>query len=56
VGPWRVFADMGEGRVPDGLKVASDGSVWVADARGSRVAIFEPSGKTATISRCRFRW
>jgi len=45
VSPWRVFAEMGEGRVPDGLKVASDGSVWVADARGSRVAIFEPSGK-----------
>lgn len=45
VGPWRVFAEMGEGRVPDGLKVASDGSVWVADARGGRVAIFEASGK-----------
>jgi gluconolactonase len=45
VGPWRVFAEMGEGRVPDGLKVASDGSVWVADARGSRVAVFEANGK-----------
>jgi gluconolactonase len=45
VGPWRVFAEMGEGRVPDGLKVASDGSVWVADARGGRVAVFEPTGK-----------
>jgi gluconolactonase len=44
VGPWRVFAELGEGRVPDGLKVASDGSVWVADARGGRVAVYEPDG------------
>jgi len=44
VGPWRRFATLGEGRVADGLKVASDGSVWVADARGGRVAVFEPSG------------
>ena len=44
VGPWRQFATLGEGRVPDGLKVASDGSVWVADARGGRVAVFEADG------------
>jgi len=44
VGPWSKFCAMGEGRVPDGLKVASDGSVWVADARGGRVAVFEPNG------------
>ncbi|MFI4933078.1 MAG: SMP-30/gluconolactonase/LRE family protein [Caulobacterales bacterium] len=44
VGPWRVFAALGEGAVADGLKVASDGSVWVADARGGRVAVFEPDG------------
>jgi xylono-1,5-lactonase len=44
VGPWRLFADLGEGSVPDGLKVASDGSVWVADARLGRVAVFEPDG------------
>jgi gluconolactonase len=44
VGPWRVFAAFEKGRVPDGLKVASDGSVWVADARGGRVAVFEPDG------------
>ena len=44
VGPWRVFADLGQGHTPDGLKVAADGSVWVADARGSRVAVFEASG------------
>ncbi len=42
VGPWRQFATLGEDRVADGLKVASDGSVWVADARGGRVAVFEP--------------
>jgi gluconolactonase len=45
VGPWRQFASLGEGRVADGLKVASDGSVWVADARGGRVAGFEPDGR-----------
>lgn len=28
----------------DGLKVAADGSVWVADAQGSRVAVFNPDG------------
>jgi gluconolactonase len=44
VGPWREFAALGQGRVADGLKVASDGSVWVADARGGRVAVFEPDG------------
>lgn len=44
VGPWRQFATLGPGRVADGLKVASDGSVWVADARGGRVAIFEADG------------
>lgn len=41
---WRTFASLGEGRVPDGLKVASDGSVWVADAHGGRVAVFNPDG------------
>jgi gluconolactonase len=44
VGPWRQFASLGERNVPDGMKVASDGSVWVADARGGRVAVFEPDG------------
>ncbi|HTX48625.1 MAG TPA: SMP-30/gluconolactonase/LRE family protein [Caulobacteraceae bacterium] len=44
VGPWRMFCTLGEGRVADGLKVAADGSVWVADARGSRVAVFAPDG------------
>jgi D-xylonolactonase len=48
VGPWRVFAELGEGGVPDGLKVASDGSVWVADAHGGRVAVFEPDGRHRT--------
>jgi len=44
VGPWRLFATLGERSTPDGLKVAGDGSVWVADARGGRVAVFEPDG------------
>jgi gluconolactonase len=44
VGPWREFCALGQGRIPDGLKVAADGSVWVADARGSRVAVYEPDG------------
>jgi sugar lactone lactonase YvrE len=44
VGPWRKFASLGEDRVPDGLKVASDGSVWVADAHGGRVAVFNKDG------------
>ena len=41
---WRAFAAMGPGSVPDGLKVAADGSVWVADAHGGRVAVFSPDG------------
>ena len=44
VGPWRKFASLGEDRVPDGLKVASDGSVWVADAHGGKVIVFNPDG------------
>jgi gluconolactonase len=40
VGPWRKFATLDKNGVPDGLKVASDGSVWVADAHGGRVAVF----------------
>ena len=44
VGPWRKFASLGETGVPDGLKVASDGSVWVADAHGGRVAVFNADG------------
>jgi gluconolactonase len=44
VGPWRTFATLESGAVPDGLKVASDGSVWVADAHGGRVVVFNPDG------------
>lgn len=44
VGPWRKFASLGDDRVPDGLKVAQDGSVWVADAHGGRVAVFNADG------------
>lgn len=45
LGNWRCFAATGLGSVPDGLKVAVDGSVFVADARGSRVAVFGPDGR-----------
>jgi hypothetical protein len=45
VGHWRAFAAMGPGSVPDGLKVAADGSVWVADAHGGRVAVFGADGR-----------
>jgi xylono-1,5-lactonase len=45
VGPWRQFASLGADGVADGLKVAADGSVWVADAHGGRVAVFEPDGR-----------
>ena len=42
---WRAFATLGPGAVADGLKVAVGGSVWVADAHGGRVAVFEPDGR-----------
>ena len=44
VGPWQAFASLGPTGVPDGLKVASDGSVWVADAHGGRVIVFDENG------------
>jgi gluconolactonase len=44
VGPWRTFATLSGEGVPDGLKVASDGSVWVAMAYGGRVVVFNPDG------------
>ena len=45
LGHWKCFAHMGVGSVPDGLKVAADGSVMVADAHGGRVAVFGPDGR-----------
>ena len=45
LGQWRAFAALGPGSVPDGLKVAVDGSVWIADARGGRVVVFAPNGR-----------
>lgn len=44
VGPYRKFCTLGPDGVADGLKVAADGSVWVADAHGGRVAVFNPDG------------
>ena len=43
--PWTKFATLAPDGVADGLKVASDGSVWVADAHGGRVAVFEADGR-----------
>jgi gluconolactonase len=48
VGHWKAFSTMGPGGVPDGLKVAADGSVLVADAHGGRVAVFGPDGRHRT--------
>jgi gluconolactonase len=44
VGPWRKFATVDAEGVPDGLKVAIDGSIWVADAHGGRVIVFNEDG------------
>lgn len=41
--PERTFAGIDAG-IPDGLVVAEDGSVWVACARGSCVAVFNADG------------
>ena len=38
------FSSFRTGGVPDGLKVAGDGSVWVADAHGGRVIVVNPDG------------
>jgi xylono-1,5-lactonase len=43
VSAWRAFASVTDG-IPDGLAVAVDGSVWVANADGGCVAVFEPDG------------
>ena len=44
VSPWRKFATVDAEGVPDGLKVAIDGSIWVADAHGGRVIVFNEDG------------
>ena len=44
VSPWRAFAEIAGGETPDGLAVAEDGSVWVALAHGSAVAVYEADG------------
>jgi gluconolactonase len=43
---WKTFVDFDGGA--DGLKVAADGSVWVADAQNGRVAVFGPDGAHRT--------
>ncbi len=44
VGPWRVFARSTAGATPDGMKVAQDGSVWVALAHAGCVVVFAADG------------
>ena len=44
VAPWRPFAKIGGEGIPDGLAVAQDGSVWVANAHGGCVSVFEANG------------
>jgi len=44
VGARTKFGSLGDEFAPDGLAVAIDGSVWVADARGGQVAVFEANG------------
>ena len=41
---WKPFAKIADGETPDGLAVASDGSVWVALAHGGRVAVYNADG------------
>ena len=45
LGPKQVFAEFDEG-APDGLVVAVDGSVWVANASQGRVDVFDQSGSS----------
>lgn len=44
IGEPRRFATMDRG-IPDGLAVAADGSVWVANAFASRVLVYGPDGR-----------
>jgi len=44
VSDWREFARVAGG-IPDGLAVAMDGSVWVANANGGSVLVFESDGR-----------
>lgn len=47
----RRFASVRAGS-PDGLAVAEDGSVWVALAHGSGVAVYDPSGEERSFLPC----
>jgi D-xylonolactonase len=44
VSGWKPLAEIADGETPDGLAVAADGSIWVALAHGSAVAVYEPDG------------
>ncbi|NQW54410.1 MAG: SMP-30/gluconolactonase/LRE family protein [Rhodospirillales bacterium] len=43
------FAPMGPGDFPDDLKLASDGSVWAADAHVDRFVVVGTEGNPRTI-------
>jgi gluconolactonase len=51
VGPRRIFARLENG-LPDGLAVSENGAVWVADAQGSAVVVFEPDGRPRERLAC----
>ena len=51
LGPHQTFATI-DGGIPDGLAVAVDGSVWVANADGGRVEVFEPDGSLRRSIHC----
>lgn len=45
VGHWRSHISFGPGSGPDGLKVAADGSLFIADSRGGRVGVYDAGGR-----------
>lgn len=52
LGPRRPFGDLGDRGRPDGLAIAEDGSVWVADAEGAAVWVFAPDGSVREKVAC----
>ena len=44
IGQPRLFAELEHG-IPDGIAVAADGSVWVANAFAGRVLVYRPDGR-----------
>lgn len=48
IGLARLFAEIEHG-IPDGIAVAADGSVWVANAFAGRVLVYRPDGRQQRI-------